>query len=254
MTNIQLKEGAKLIPFLEDVIKELARTNPDWTFHSNATTEARKIGISCGQEGLGTISADTKYVRGERSYVFCIEGWRIDKMRQRGSGIQTSKPKEVFKAIKKYIYPLTKQEHFDRGFSEAHHIISLEYRVAVQTVSNRTYELRPAFIRFTQSRWKEFVETLDQTEKGHAMNLLEYQQKANAAKKLFDEVDNKKCLTVHLTDGKYTVQQGEVLQDYESASLPEHIRTKVGLLKLVEEKEVLPEVGVRVGNVYVIRP
>ena len=60
-------------------------------------------------------------------------------------------------------------------------------------------------------------------------------------------------MTVYLTNGKYVVQQGEVLQEYESDTLPEHIKTKVGMLKLVEEKQVVPEIGVRVGKLYVIK-
>lgn len=91
-------------------------------------------------------------------------------------------------------------------------------------------------------------------ERTEALSLLQHQQLVNAAKALYHELDTKKCLTVYLTNGKYTVQQGEVLQEYVSETLPEHIKTKVGLLKLVENRQVVPEVGVRVDNLYVIRP
>ena len=257
MSNIQLKEGAKIAPFMEDVIKEIARRHPDWILSSLGIEEARKFTVfhkSDTSNPLGYINEDYKYVRGERCRLFTIDNWRITEMRQRGSTIQTSKPKEALKAVEKYFYPLTNQEYTDKAFREAHHLIQRETSDTRHTLDRSIRALHQPMMTFAHKHWDEFVSMLSGDERTEALSLLQHQQLANAVRALYKEVDDKKCLTVYLTNGKYTVQQGEVLQEYESDTLPEHIKTKVGLLKLVENKQVVAEVGVRVDNLYVVRP
>jgi hypothetical protein len=175
-------------------------------------------------------------------------------MRQRGSGVQTTKPKEALKAVEKYFFPLTDQEYTVQAFKEAHHLVQRETANARHTLDRSIRELHQPMMTFAHKHWDEFLSMLSGDERTEALSLLQHQQLANAARELYKEVDSKKCLTVYLTNGKYTVQQGEVLQEYESDTLPEHIKTKVGLLKLVENKQVVAEVGVRVDNLYVVRP
>ena len=257
MTNIELKEGAVLAPFMEDVIKEIARKHPDWILSSTGIEEARKFTVyhkSDTSNPLGYINEDYKYVRGERCRLFTIDNWRIAEMRQRGSRIETSKPKEALKAVEKYFYPLTVQEYTDQAFRHAHHLIHSELSNTQSTLSNTMRKLHQPMITFAHKHWDTFLNMLTADERTEALSLLQHQQLVNAAKALYTELDTKKCLTVYLTNGKYTVQQGEVLQEYVSETLPEHIKTKVGLLKLVENRQVVPEVGVRVDNLYVIRP
>jgi hypothetical protein len=242
---------------MEDVIKEIARRHPDWIFSSLGIEEARKFTVfhkSDTSNPLGYINEDYKYVRGERCRLFTIDNWRITQMRQRGSNIQTSKPKEALKAVEKYFFPLTDQEHTEQAFKEAYQLAQREANDARHTLDRSVRALHQPMMTFAHERWDEFVSMLSGDERIEALSLLKHQQLANEAKALYREIDSKKCLTVYLTNGKYTVQQGEVLQDYESDTLPEHIKTKVGLLKLVENKQVVAEVGVRVDNLYVIRP
>ena len=257
MNNIQLKEGVTIAPFMEDVIKEVARRHPDWVISSSAPEEARRFTVYYKGEPsnvLGHINEDYKYSNGERRRLFVVENWRINQMRQRGSGIQTSKPKEALKAVERYFYPLTNQEYTEQAFKEAHHLIYRETSDARHTLDRSIRELHQPMMTFAHKHWDEFISMLSGDERKEALSLLQHQQLVNATKALYKEIDSKKCLTVYLTNGKYTVQQGEVLQEYESDTLPEHIKTKVGLLKLVENKQVVPEVGVRVDNLYVVRP
>jgi hypothetical protein len=257
MNNINLKEGVTIAPFMEDVIKEVARRHPDWILSSLNHEEARNFTVfhkSDTSNPIGYIKEDYKYSNGERRRLFVVENWRISEMRQRGSGIQTSKSKEALKAVEKYFYPLTNQEYTDKAFREAHYLVQKETANTRNTLDRSLRELHQPMMTFAHKHWDEFVSMLSGDERKEALSLLQHQQLANAARALYREVDDKKCLTVYLTNGKYTVQQGEVLQEYESDTLPEHIKTKVGLLKLVENKQVVPEVGVRVDNLYVVRP
>ena len=257
MNNIELKEGAKISPFIEDVVKEVARRHPDWILSSLAVEEARKFTVfhkNDTSNPLGHINEDYKYTRGDRHKLYTIDNWRITQMRQRGSNIQTSKPKEALKAVEKYFYPLTNQEYTVQAFKEAHHLVQKETSDARHALDRSLRALHQPMMTFAHKHWDEFVSMLSGDERKEALSLLQHQQLVNATKALYKEIDSRNCLTVYLTNGKYTVQQGEVLQDYESDTLPQHIKTKVGLLKLVENKQVVPEVGVRVDDLYVIRP
>lgn len=257
MDNINLKEGATIAPFMQDIIKEVARRHPDWVISSNAPIEARRFTVyykGDTNRALGDINEDYKYTNGERRRLFVIDNWRISEMRQRGSGIQTGKPREALKAVEKYFFPLTDQENIDHAFKHAHHLIYAHAAETRGTVEASIRRMHQPMMTFAHKHWDKFLDSLDVKEKEQALDLLKHQQLSNAAKALYHEIDSRKCLTVYLSGGKYTVQQGEVLQEYESETLPEHIKTKVGLLKLVENKQVVPEVGVRVDNLYVIRP
>lgn len=257
MNNIELKFAEKITPFMEDVIKEVARRHPDWILSSLNHEEARKFTVfhkNDTSNPLGYINEDYKYVRGERCRLFTIDNWRITEMRQRGSNIQTSKPKEALKAVEKYFFPLTSQEYTEQAFRHAHQLVYRESTDTRGALESSIRKLHQPMMTFAHKHWDQFISMLDERDRNIAYDLLKQQQLSNEAKALYSEVDSRKCLTVLLTNGKYTVQQGEVLQDYESDTLPEHIKTKVGLLKLVENKQVVAEVGVRVDNLYVIRP
>jgi hypothetical protein len=257
MNNIELKEGATIAPFMEDVIKEIARKHPDWILSSTGIEEARKFTVyhkNDTSNPLGYINEDYKYVRGERRKLFTLDNWRITEMRQRGSRIETSKPKEALKAIEKYFFPLTDKEYSDQAFRHAHQLVYRESTETRGALESSIRKLHQPMMTFVHAHWDTFLSAVDDKTRGEALNLLKHQQLSNEAKALYSEVDSRKCLTVLLTNGKYTVQQGEVLQEYVSETLPEHIKTKVGLLKLVENRQVVAEVGVRVDNLYVVRP
>ena len=75
MNNINLKEGVKISPFMEDVIKEVARRHPDWVISSSAPEEARRFTMYHKDNTnlvLGHINEDYKYSNGERRRLFLI--------------------------------------------------------------------------------------------------------------------------------------------------------------------------------------
>jgi hypothetical protein len=257
VNNIQLKPNTTISPFMENLVMEVARRHPDWIISSSAQEEARRFTVyhkGNTTNVLGHINEDYKYTNGERRRLFTIENWRISETRQRGSGIQTGKPKEALKAIEKHFYPLTDKENINVAFNHAQHIVTSELTDARDTLNRKMRLLQQPMATFVHKHWDQFVSMLEGDTRKEALSLLQHQQLVNAAKALYQEVDSRKCLTVYLSNGKYTVQQGEVLQEYESETLPEHIKTKVGLLKLVENKQVVHEVGIRVDDLYVIRP
>ena len=76
-------------------------------------------------------------------------------------------------------------------------------------------------------------------------------------------VDYETGIAVYLEDGKwYTAwfeKQTKTLQvltyDEDSATIPEHVRNKVGMLKLIDAGNVIENVGMRVqDNLFLITP
>lgn len=255
MDNIKLKEGVAITPFMENVIVEVARRHPDWTITSNHVRDASgfRVLLTATQQELGELRMERRYKKGERINVFVADNWRINELRERGSGLRTAKPKDVLRAVEKYFYPLTAREHIDAATVEARKRIYYETGNTRSHVNACISELHQPMLTFTHKHWDMFLGTLDASAKQRALELAEKQQAHNETVQLFSAIDSQNILTVHLTDGKYRVEGNGTPEVYESDALPEDIKTKVGLLKLVEEKQVLPEVGIRVEDVFFIR-
>lgn len=254
MNNIVLRSDTKIHPFLEGVVTELARKRPKWTIESSQYEEATKFYISEGEFSLGNLWMESKYVHSNRHHVYAIENWRIREERQRGTSITTKKPREILKAIDKYFFQLTPSEELDIGHSDAAHVLHDAAASARYILENSVADLVQPMLNFVQNNWTDFIDTLDTNKQIEALLLTKKQQDAEQLKELNAAISNcNKHLTVFIQGDKYTVRDNQGTRVYESASLPETIRTKIGLLKLIENKHALPEVGIRVNDVYVIQ-
>jgi len=254
MDNIKLKPDVKVHPFMENLIFEVARKHPDWTVSSNTTELARQFAVTHANGSvLGQIRLEQKYVKGEVVKLYSLENWRISEMRQRGTGLRTSKPKEALRAIEKYFYPPTTNEIIKEGLRDARDLAgSAAYKAKAELDESRSTLYAP-MMAYVENNWANFVATLNGAYAAEALRLAEKQQLQEATKELHDDITNNKNLTVVIVDGKYRVHDRGVTLEYESETLPEGIKTKIGLLKLVDNKQVLPDIGVRVNNFFVIR-
>ena len=255
MNNIELKPDVKIHSFMENLIFEVARKHPDWTISSNTTDVAARHFTVTHANGnmLGRIRLEQKYVRGDAVKLYSLENWRISETRQRGTSLRTSKPKEALRAIEKYFYPLTTNEIIKGGLQEAMNLVASEVYKTTAALDESHSMLYAPMMAYIENNWDRFVTTLNGAHAAEAVRLAEKQQLRDATKELHDNLVNNKNLTVAIVDDKYRVHDRGVTFEYESETLPESIKTKIGLLKLVDNKQVLPDIGIRVNNCFVIR-
>jgi hypothetical protein len=269
--NIQIKSGIDCIhPFIEPLVMKLAEKHPDWTFVSHHTFRdtinnvTRAAGfivrLTATEEELGQIGIGRRKARdgSGREDIFEVYNRRIQEGRERGHCFSTNKVKDAIKAIHKAFYPKTLDETLAEAYDHAEFIARQTFNHEESVYERTLHNLREHMYKYIGARWDEFVAMLpaaDQKLIQAAANIKEVEERRDKLHHLWDDLGNQKMLTVFFANGKYTVGQGSDAVIHDSDTLPMDIRQQIGMLKLVPEKEVIPDVGLRVGNTYfIMRP
>lgn len=265
--NIQLKPNYDVFPFLEPLILAIAEKHPDWTIEQTRTAhnpngEGRNyvvgfyIRFTATQEELGQINLGRrKSSERGREHTFEIYNQRIHRNRQRGHSFQTTKLPDAIKCVNKFFFPTTLDESIAEAYRQSEFYFRGHVQEAKRKVEQAHKALEPAIHQYIRENWGDFVTVIpsSDTEAIRAASKIDelYADEA-LMHSMWDDFTNKKMLTVHVMRDKYIVGQGAEAVIYESDDLPLSIKERVGMLKLVEEKHLLPGVGLRIGNTYIV--
>jgi len=270
--NIKFKEhddgaGGKLTatiePFLVELIEKLALKYPQWIFqeeHSNFSWsqvngkslrtdyKTTSFKIMDKREELGTVYVD-HYARGKR---FAVDNFRVQEMRERGSGMKTIHLNKAMKHIDKFFG----KKNITEKVEEAQRIAQ---QVSYQTnnqLSSKMHsvwrDLQPKAIDFLiAEHWEEFC-AFAKTEGG------DFPRKTAEAKagNVIDEALRKGNAYLVYIDGlDYAIQKGDKnpITIKASEELPDFIRRSVGMLKLLEDNQIIIDIGLRVSpTIFVV--
>ena len=262
--NIKLKkhdmfgEGEKesvIDPFLKSFIEKLALKYPQWTFeevhntanHSTKTYEAYRFNVVDKREVLGTIDKEYTSNGGWR---YCVDNHRINGVRERGRGMKTIHEDKAIKHVGKFFG----KKNVNEKFSEATQVVNS----ALGSVHNqKRWDLAHKWERvqyhaqnFVIENYAQFASTV--TDKTVATNL-EQLPTSFAEFRSVDAMQNALRLGdayIVFIDGlNYSVKKGkDPLEVKASEELPDFMRRAVGLLKLVEDNQVIDGVGVRANE------
>lgn len=257
-------ELLRIQPFLETLIYKLAETHPEWTLEEDSGTwyQGRryvgqfKVLVTATKELIGNVGIDTRRhsERGNEE-VFSIHNDRLSKKRERGHSYKTTKLKDALKVINKEFYPRTIRERTDSAWQQAQWHIGHALRTSqhdLEDVQRNLGKIALGVVR--QLHWDAFLNGLKDSPElaKKAMELDDLIEHHNQVELVHKNYSSKKLLTVIITGDKYTVVDNADIRTYTSDDLPEQVRQQVGLLKLVQEKEVVAGVGLRVGDLYLI--
>lgn len=238
-----------------EVFNAIYVANPTWRFQfegfsyrDGTAAMPSKIKISCGGEALGHIEAD--YFRG--SHGIAIYNHRINK-----SVMRTSDAKRAVGAIKKHFIKRNSNERLVDAQSDAKQAIESAVNRSAHAIQSVKYKLETASFVFVMAQAREAFE---QFSKGHAsanLTMLERYDKETLDADTIEEVRSKygsgNAALVVLDQGKYIVKTGDNVQLFDDNDLPEQIRGRLGLLKLVEYKQMVTNAGCRVSSeVFVV--
>lgn len=264
LPNVHMAEGAQPHPVLKEVLWELASKYPLWQF--KATEPPVRIydlvgaiqtsfTVSLNSEKLGTISRTRSKTSNSAIAIACK---RIaDKMARRSCYI-TDDPKKAIAKVRKEFVPMTVAETIQAAMgtaiAESHSIFSdkrSEYR-------NYLVNVQEAAIKFCKNDGhKVFVEHLERTgdrttlSRMNAVNELSSEMMTISSVR--DKIGKAGSALVVLDEGKYLVKILDDLQLYDDTTLPQYMREKLGLLKLVQPKQFISSAGYRVSEeVFVI--
>jgi hypothetical protein len=262
----ELVSAYKVTSVLATVIWELALKNPLWTFkvtnfswaeptHTQyRTMVANKFVISHNWEKLGTIEKGFKRNVGP---IIEIENHRIDT---RQNNYRTEDAEKAIAKVRKTFKPRSVLEIAAEAVGTADTVVRQEHHGKDRTARRHTEEIRQKAVDYVIKGpgYGLFLEYAKQQEDKSVANSLEMLQIAtdelSTIEGIKDAMKDKKSALIVVDEGKYLVKINDNVQLYDDTTLPTEFRGKLGLLKLVNEKQFITDVGCRVNKeIYVLK-
>jgi hypothetical protein len=203
------------------------------------------------REELGSIRVDHWCRTGKR---FWIDNFRIDQQKTRGSGFKTKHVDKALKHIAKYFGVKDHTEMMEEAQKEADyaknnmiHSLSNEMRVHWRKLDDCAAE-------FLLTQWGAFAEWMKEKSAAfpHVAVAVEKYPEACAN---YDEgsyvtkmIEDGRAWLVKISNSDYIVKQGGNVAVWSSESLPAKVRRNLGMLKLVQDGQMISNVGIRVSE------
>ena len=257
--GMELKSVDKLI---DPVVQRLAVLNPLWRFvvesvtYDNSTEpqslKATDFQVMEAGEVLGTIS---KEYHG-RNYVIQISNERISKDRARRGGYRTADADKAILKAKKMFFKLKPNERIEKAVKDASSVINQQSRRKDREKHDHAGIIQSAANKFIMGTgfplFLEHIKTLAESE----------QIKINRARTENDRIDvemltiekvrtqfeSGKTALVIKDGGKYLVKIGDKIDLFDDNTLPDDMRGKLGMLKLVEAEQFISDTGCRIND------
>ena len=256
----------KVHPRLEPVIDKLAKKKMGtWTFVATAVRQmnseeaqlyASAFNVVEKDEELGSVAVGYQYRRNGKEQSIAIESKRIVKERGDQHIIKTGNPALAVRTALRFFVPTTLKEHmheqiqaarntFERVEARARNELNQTlFRVVPQTVL-ATY-LSNNITDYKKFLSNNFPQGLDKLE-GFDAEL----RSVEIAKSL-SEASRRMTLWIK-PNGEVVISDGADMVVYQSDELPASIKRKLGMLKLVEDTQIIEDVGMRLNNdVFII--
>jgi hypothetical protein len=260
----ELVSAYKVTSVLATVIWELALKNPMWSFkvtnfswqeptHTQyRTMVANKFVVSHNWETLGSIE------RGYKSGpVIEIESHRITT---RQNNYKTENFEKAIAKVRKTFKPRSVLEVAAEAVDTADTVVRQEHHGKDRVVRKHHEEIKQKAIDYVTKGpgYALFLEYAKQQGDKSVANSLEMMQIAKDELSTIEGIKNamgaKKTALIVVDEGKYLVKINDNVQIYDDTTLPAEFRGKLGLLKLVNEKQFITDVGCRVNKeVFVIK-
>jgi hypothetical protein len=261
--NIELKEHdrwgkgkvqATIDPFMKPFVEQLALKYPQWTFvengvtgnASNNTYEAHSFKVMDKREVLGTLTKDWF----KNGFRYQVDNHRISSMRERGSGMKTI---HIDKAIK-HVNKLFGRKNVHEKLTEAKQAVLGAMGGAA---SQKEWQLRNTWSTLTSpaqafiaEHYQAFASSVvDKNFIKQIEQLPTQMEEHNATQHMKSMLEKNNAYVVFIDGINYSVQKGEdPIEVKESDELPDFMRRAIGLLKLVENNQVVNGVGLRVSE------
>lgn len=201
------------------------------------------------REELGYIRVDHWCRAGKR---FWIDNFRIDAQKSRGSGYKTKHLDKALKHIAKYFGAKNHTEVIEAAEKLAEHSRTAIHRDLQREVHFRWNRLDDHAADFLMTNWSEFVAWLTPRATPAVVESLNSYPEAYSnfeeARYINDLINKGKAWLVKISNSDYIVKQGEQISVCNSDSLPAMVRRNLGLLKLVQDRQLISNVGIRINE------
>lgn len=264
LPNVHMAEGAQPHPILKEVLWELASKYPLWQFKAtelpvriyDITGPCQTLfSVFLNSEKLGTISRTRSRTGSSAIAVACK---RIADKMARKSCYVTDDPKKAIAKVRKEFVPMTAAETIQAAMNTAISESSNIFSEKRSTYRQYAAHINEASIAFCKNDGRRvFVEHLermgDKTTLSRMTEAEELNSEMMTISAVRDKIGKAGSALVVVDEGKYLVKILDDLQLYDDTTLPQFMREKLGLLKLVQPKQFISSAGYRVAEeVFVI--
>lgn len=243
-------------PEIEPVINLLTKERPTWRFKSKQMTygdnkrfSISRFGIYDGDECLGEMWYDTHWRDEEARFYF--NNFRLEDKRKRNLCNYTTKPEIAAKRIIKAFHMKTPKERAADAAVRVREIAQLEVNSTGWDLQKAKRVIESQLFAYAVTHWHTMQPLLGPDAQN--VDLPKLVQTAAQAQHVSGALSNGNGVTVSVEpNGTYSVARFNSgtydVESYTDATLPDHIRGALGLLKLVEDKTSIDGFGLRVNS------
>lgn len=255
------KGNLKAHTLLKQTIVKLAPMYPLWQFvvpHVNMGDEVQVFKVMASGEELGTIN---RMYHG-KGYVVGVSNHRITESRTRGSEYKTKDVDKAVLKVKKTFAPRNPKERLEAAHKEAERFLHRQENGKERELSTHKYHIKEAMLSYTMGAGYEgflaYAHTLEPRVRDSLLGNIQGQEQLHMEVKSIEEIrrqfENEITALVVRDSGKYLVRINDNVQIYDDNTLPESMKGKLGMLKLVDAGFFLSDVGCRVNDeVFVVK-
>ena len=254
----EIKDGHEntfgIHPFIKPLVEAVALAHPTWILEGKEYKMimggkanellAKQIVITEKREEIGRVSMG---LYNERK-CFVISNGRIDKARKRGSSIRTTDMKKAIKQINKFVMRKSVLEMLVAAQEQASHV-AWSVTSSKDKIIGATYnKMMPTVVKLLLEQWDTLNPHLIITE-AERQDFPKEVNESRVANEIYDCRSKGGGWLVLINELDYAVQKGKggEIKVFTSEQLPDFIRRGVGMLKLVEDSQIVEGVGLKVN-------
>lgn len=250
--------------YMAQLLDTLAVKHPLWKFELTGITKVSLTNVEATSfhvfnnanppEDIGRLGISKRYnAHGVNEQVYVISNKRIANSRERGSKVETKHLKVALKTVEKFFQPPPWDERLDEARNAAESMIHYAEAEAARQLRQADSKMHSVVNKFVTDNWDAFLAGLDPVELAAASERVDLYRTHEEMKRLhLCAISRKNMLTVIIEGDKYVVQSSGGTNSYTSEQLTDEVRMKIGMLKLTDEREVFPTIGVKNRFGYLI--
>ena len=246
---------------IDPVIQRLATLNPLWRFVATDWVYlyggVRQLGLSSFRvlehgEEIGRIAREHK----GRNEVIYISNDRIAKTKQRSDGYSTVDPDKAVLKAKKMFFKLKPNERIEKATKDAESVITSQRNLKQRERYTAEGAVRDYALQYIMGTgfalFLEHIKTCTESERDRIQKHMDNKERLDdemmtieTAKSAFEA--GKTALVIK-DGGKYLVKIGDKVDLFDDNTLPDWMRGKLGMLKLVPSEAFISDTGCRVNE------
>jgi hypothetical protein len=273
--NIQLPPNLVLEPMLAELVNKLALDMPSYTFttkgiatdqlnyHTSKVSVCdrtvaapegfdflKKLKVYKGPEHLGDLFLDRRYSRrGGNDIVYCIKAWRIDNQRGDANTSVTNKITGAARLAKKHFVPQNMTEIMDKATNALSRGMYDACRELSRPISHN--QMGPNTLIMQMFLYQTLNGETSPSGMGEVTKAFtsDKYHKAMSEYLLAEKMEKGKYTAIVQHNGAFLIRPNTGEMEYKSFDeLPEYMQNSIGVLQLMEDCELVDDVGYRLND------